>query len=71
MRPEWLEQRPDDEWPPRCGARTRKGGKCQCKPLPGKRRCKFHGGLSTGAKTEAGRERIREAQRRRWARERA
>lgn len=32
----------------------------------GKRRCRFHGGLSTGPKTEAGRARIAEAQRRRW-----
>jgi hypothetical protein len=32
----------------------------------GKARCRFHGGLSTGPKTEAGRSRIAEAQRRRW-----
>ena len=51
----------------RCGARTRKGTPCRCKPLPGKRRCKFHGGMSTGPKTPGGRERIAEAQRRRWA----
>ena len=50
-----------------CGAKTRKGIPCKCKPLPGKRRCKFHGGLSTGPKTREGRERIAEAQRRRWA----
>lgn len=50
-----------------CGARTRKGTPCRCKPIPGKRRCKFHGGLSTGPKTTEGRERIAEAQRRRWA----
>ena len=31
-----------------------------------KTRCRFHGGLSTGPKTEAGRARIAEAQRRRW-----
>jgi hypothetical protein len=34
----------------------------------GRRRCKFHGGLSTGPKTAEGRARIAEAQRRRWAR---
>ena len=34
--------------------------------LAGKARCRFHGGLSTGSKTEAGRARIAEAQRRRW-----
>jgi hypothetical protein len=32
----------------------------------GKARCRFHGGLSTGPKTGAGRARIAEAQRRRW-----
>ena len=32
----------------------------------GKARCRFHGGLSAGPKTEAGRARIAEAQRRRW-----
>ena len=32
----------------------------------GKARCRFHGGLSTGPKTEAGRARIAETQRRRW-----
>jgi hypothetical protein len=31
-----------------------------------KARCRLHGGLSTGPKTEAGRARIAEAQRRRW-----
>jgi DNA-binding transcriptional regulator YiaG len=50
-----------------CGARTRKGGRCKAKPLPGKRRCKFHGGMSTGPRTREGRQRIAEAQRRRWA----
>ena len=33
-------------------------------------RCRNHGGLSTGAKTEAGRRRISEAQLKRWARAR-
>ncbi|HPD91069.1 MAG TPA: helix-turn-helix transcriptional regulator [Pararhodobacter sp.] len=55
----------------RCGAKTRKGTPCRCKSEPGKRRCKFHGGLSTGPKTPEGREAIAEAQRRRWARWRA
>lgn len=54
----------------RCGARTRKGTACRNKSEPGKRRCKFHGGLSTGARTPKGIERIREAQRRRWAKAR-
>jgi hypothetical protein len=48
-----------------CGARTRKGAPCRAKALPGKTRCKFHGGASTGPRTPEGRERISEAQRRR------
>jgi transcriptional regulator with XRE-family HTH domain len=51
-----------------CGAKTRKGTPCRCKSEAGKRRCKFHGGLSTGPKTAEGRARIAEAQKRRWAR---
>lgn len=50
-----------------CGAKTRKGSLCRNMSEPGKRRCKFHGGMSTGARTPEGIERIREAQRRRWA----
>lgn len=38
-----------------CGARRRRDGQpCQAFSLPGKRRCKWHGGASTGPKTEAG-----------------
>lgn len=55
----------------RCNAKTRKGTPCRMKSEPGKMRCKFHGGMSTGARTPEGLERIREAQRRRWARWRA
>jgi len=51
----------------RCGAKTRKGTACRNMSEPGKRRCKFHGGLSTGPRTPEGRARIAEAQRRRWA----
>ena len=50
-----------------CGAKTRKGRPCRLMSVPGKARCKFHGGLSTGPTTSVGRERIAEAQRRRWA----
>ncbi|MBB1498543.1 helix-turn-helix transcriptional regulator [Paracoccus sp. MC1862] len=53
-----------------CGAKTRKGTPCRNKSEPGKRRCKFHGGLSTGARTPEGIERIRDTQRRRWAKAR-
>lgn len=54
-----------------CGARTRKGAPCRYKSEPGKRRCKFHGGKSTGARTPEGKARIAEANRLRWARWRA
>ncbi len=54
-----------------CGAKTRAGGQCKNKSEPGKRRCKFHGGKSTGAKTPEGLARIAEAQRWRWATYRA
>ena len=40
---------------PFCGAKTRSGKSCEKFPLAGKRRCRLHGGLSTGPKTEAGR----------------
>lgn len=45
-----------------CGAKTRKGHPCRMTSEPGKRRCKFHGGMSTGPKTPEGRERIAAAQ---------
>ncbi|MBB6054123.1 hypothetical protein HNQ39_005970 [Armatimonas rosea] len=48
-----------------CGAKTRRGTSCKCKPEPGKNRCKWHGGKSTGPKTQAGRDAIRESNRRR------
>lgn len=51
---------------PSCGAKTRAGGECQVRVEAGKRRCRFHGGKSTGPKTDEGRARIAEAQRRRW-----
>jgi transcriptional regulator with XRE-family HTH domain len=53
--------------PKRCGAQTRKGTPCRAKALPGKTRCKFHGGASTGPRTAEGKARIAEAQRKRWA----
>lgn len=50
-----------------CGAQTRKGQPCRLLSEPGRRRCKFHGGKSTGPRTAEGRARIAEAQSRRWA----
>lgn len=41
-----------------CGARRRRDGEpCQAKSVPGKRRCKWHGGCSTGPKTPEGKAR--------------
>jgi hypothetical protein len=52
---------------PVCGARNRRGKPCGVRVEPGRARCRFHGGLSTGPKTAAGRARIAAAQRRRWS----
>jgi hypothetical protein len=42
----------------RCGAKRKRDGQpCTAKPLENGRRCKFHGGMSTGPKTAAGRAR--------------
>jgi len=51
-----------------CGARTRAGGTCKatvCLRPDGSaaKRCRFHGGLSSGPRTQAGREAIAEANR--------
>ena len=59
------------KWRVQCGATTRKGKACLNLSEPGKRRCKFHGGKSTGPKTAEGRERIAAAQRLRWAKHRS
>ena len=52
---------------PRCGANNRQGRSCAVRVEPGKRRCRFHGGLSTDIRTAEGKARIAAAQRRRWA----
>ncbi len=44
---------------PRCGARNRQGQPCRCPVMRGKRRCRLHGGKSTGARTKEGIHRIR------------
>ena len=56
---------------PNCGARCRDGHVCKAKAVVNPRidkpvngRCRIHGGLSSGAKTEEGKERCREAARR-------
>ena len=42
-----------------CGARTRAGTPCKLKSIYWNGRCKFHGGLSTGPKSDAGKEQAR------------
>ena len=34
---------------PRCGAKTRAGGACQCPAIRDRKRCRLHGGRSPGA----------------------
>ena len=46
----------------RCDAKTRSGALCRKHSITGKRRCRLHGGLSTGPKTAEGRARIAAAQ---------
>ena len=55
---------------PRCGARCRDGSPCKAPPVWDRRldravngRCRMHGGLSTGPKSEEGRRRIAESNR--------
>jgi hypothetical protein len=48
-----------------CGARNRDGTRCQAPRVRGKAKCRMHGGLSSGPKSEAGWERTR-AGHRRW-----
>ena len=43
-----------------CGAKTRSGAPCKLTTLYGGARCKFHGGLSTGPTTAAGKAQARE-----------
>ena len=49
-------------WPGiRCLAKTRRGTKCQSAAYKHNGRCRLHGGLSTGARTQEGLQRISEA----------
>ena len=42
----------------RCGARTKAGGACQRPAVKRTGRCTRHGGKSTGAKTQSGRDKL-------------
>ncbi len=44
---------------PTCGARTRSGEPCKNPCVRDRKRCRLHGGLSSGARTPEGRERAR------------
>ena len=46
---------------PRCGARTRKGLPCGSPAVRGRKRCRMHGGRSTGPRTAAGLSRSKRA----------
>lgn len=49
-----------------CGARTRRGTECKRTDLGVSGRCKFHGGMSTGQKTESGKAASRANLTKRW-----
>ena len=51
-----------------CGAKNRQGSPCQVKQLYPNGRCKFHGGLSTGCRTDEGKARSLAALRAGWLR---
>ncbi len=55
--------RGDPSKAPRCGAKTRRGTPCLCPAMRRRRRCRLHGGKSTGPRTLKGVERSRRA---RW-----
>lgn len=42
----WQERKPPKKSRPLCGAKTRCGGSCSARVVPGKTRCRLHGGLS-------------------------
>ena len=54
-----VDTRLGSKWPvDRCNARTRRGTACQKSPMKGKKRCRLHGGRSSGPKSAEGRARI-------------
>jgi transcriptional regulator with XRE-family HTH domain len=62
----YCEYQPEPEPKTRCNARTRNSKPCLSWPIAGKKRCKLHGGMSTGPRTETGRAAISKAQKQRW-----
>ena len=62
---------PGGRWKP-CGAFARSTGKpCQAPGNGRGGRCKLHGGMSTGPRTEQGRRRLQEAMKEWWVRKRS
>jgi hypothetical protein len=57
---DWRVTLPLAQAAPRCGARTRSGSACKSPAMPN-RRCRLHGGPSTGPRTAEGLERMRRA----------
>jgi hypothetical protein len=60
----WLKNgNPSGDWTKarRCGALSRRQTACQCPAIRNRRRCRLHGGKSTGPKTAAGLKRSRGA----------
>ena len=49
---------PEDLKDLRCGAKTRAGTPCKLNSIYSNGRCKFHGGLSTGARTKEGKAKV-------------
>ena len=60
--PDWHVTLPLAQSCQRCGAKTRAGTPCRSPAMKNRRRCRLHGGLSTGPKTAEGLARIRAAQ---------
>lgn len=52
----------------RCGAKNRRGVGCRSKELAANGRCRFHGGASTGPKSDAGKARAQANLALRWTR---
>ena len=50
----WRTTLPLAQAAPRCGAQTRAGTPCRSPAMKNRRRCRLHGGLSTGAPRGAG-----------------
>jgi hypothetical protein len=57
----WLRRQHKQEQASRtpCGARRRRDGQpCEALSVPGKKRCKWHGGMSTGPRTPEGKAKV-------------